>query len=277
MDKCKICLKNAKIIYKAQNGKICDECYNKLPKAVQNNISNLKPRQLKEIMEIIKPPKTKSWASMLGLRLCNYSIIINDWEIRLKNIYEISANFYPTSYCDELGSNYANGIITIKVETRDPHLIIEEPLLTRPVRFIISDISIRYLFPPELLNLINTIQASIKDGSNSLLKYKVKLTIEEEAKRRREREAERRRKEQADRDRKAGKKERRTSHNEAFIQSDYDAALDLLSIKAPFTIEELKRKRNNLIKQYHPDQANGDAGKCSEINNAYDILEKYAI
>lgn len=277
MDKCKICQRNAKILYKVKNGRICESCYNKFPKAVQNSLESLKPRQLKEIMQIVKPAKTKSFASLKSLRLCTYSIIINDWEISLINIYEISVGFHPESYCDDLGSNYANGVITLKIETRKPHIIIEEPLLKRPVQYIISGASIRYLFPPELLNIVNTIQSSIKDGTCSLFRYKVQLTFKEAERRRKEIEAEKKRKEQAEKDRKAGKKEKKKSFNETYIQSDYDEALYILDIIAPFTIEELKKKRNQLIKQYHPDQINGDANKCSEINNAYDILEKYAI
>ena len=61
-------------------------------------------------------------------------------------------------------------------------------------------------------------------------------------------------------------------------------AKEILGIKGPFTVEELRKKRLELIKYYHPDRYPQDSIKqeeanriSKEINEAYDILKKYAI
>lgn len=61
-------------------------------------------------------------------------------------------------------------------------------------------------------------------------------------------------------------------------------AKEILGIKGPFTVEELRKKRLELIKYYHPDRYPQDSIKqeeanriSKEINGAYDILKKYAI
>lgn len=40
------------------------------------------------------------------------------------------------------------------------------------------------------------------------------------------------------------------------------------------TLAELKKARNKLAKQYHPDLAGGSEKHMKEINNAYDLVEK---
>ena len=65
---------------------------------------------------------------------------------------------------------------------------------------------------------------------------------------------------------------------------DLKRAKEILGIKGPFTEEELRKKRLELIKYYHPDRYPQDSIKqeeanriSKEINEAYDILKKYAI
>ena len=58
-------------------------------------------------------------------------------------------------------------------------------------------------------------------------------------------------------------------------KSPLDNAKDLFHVEMPFTKEQIKTIRNELLKKHHPD-AGGSLEKCQEINTAYDLLLKFA-
>ncbi len=54
-------------------------------------------------------------------------------------------------------------------------------------------------------------------------------------------------------------------------------ARQLLRLKETYTVSELKKARNVLMKQFHPDNGrNGSEEVCKKINEAYTLLAKYA-
>ena len=55
-----------------------------------------------------------------------------------------------------------------------------------------------------------------------------------------------------------------------------DEAKSIFNVELPFTEEEIKEKRNLLIKKYHPDNPGGSEEMCKKINECYAILYKYA-
>lgn len=55
----------------------------------------------------------------------------------------------------------------------------------------------------------------------------------------------------------------------------YHDALTLFMIEEPFTLEELKSRRNILIKTFHPDNSSKTNTEAEKINNAFDILKKH--
>ncbi|MBP5608629.1 MAG: hypothetical protein J6X66_10250 [Lachnospiraceae bacterium] len=52
-------------------------------------------------------------------------------------------------------------------------------------------------------------------------------------------------------------------------------AKSIFNVEVPFTEEEIKEKRNLLIKKYHPDNPGGSEEMCKKINECYAILYKY--
>lgn len=59
------------------------------------------------------------------------------------------------------------------------------------------------------------------------------------------------------------------------VASEYEKALKFYGLQMPFTKEELKNKRRQLMKKAHPD-AGGNTEEAEKVNVYYDILIKYA-
>ena len=87
-------------------------------------------------------------------------------------------------------------------------------------------------------------------------------------------EKERQEREQREKERRERQKreQRESTQN---INLEYERALALFMLKTPFTITELKKQRNMLIKSFHPDEG-GTSEYAQHINNAFDVLKKYA-
>lgn len=50
----------------------------------------------------------------------------------------------------------------------------------------------------------------------------------------------------------------------------------IYAVRMPYTTDEIKQKRNILLKKYHPDNAEGSEEMCKKINECYRILCRYA-
>ncbi|MCM1057446.1 MAG: hypothetical protein NC517_07565 [Firmicutes bacterium] len=109
---------------------------------------------------------------------------------------------------------------------------------------------------------------------------KIQKEKEEQEKIRRERaEQERMRRERLERE----KAERERAEREKAQQrkqkqtSSLQQARQLMRVKESYTRAELKKARNALIKQFHPDNTGGgDEEMCKRINTAYNLLLRYA-
>ncbi|MBR1931565.1 MAG: hypothetical protein IJ833_08880 [Lachnospiraceae bacterium] len=51
-----------------------------------------------------------------------------------------------------------------------------------------------------------------------------------------------------------------------------EEAKSIFSVEEPYGIEEIRSKRNLLLKTYHPDNHNGSEEMCKKINECYDLL-----
>ncbi len=97
-------------------------------------------------------------------------------------------------------------------------------------------------------------------------------------KRREHTERKRRRMEQeAERERdKRGGPHVKTDKEPHVSSAALNEAKSIFNVELPFTEEEIKEKRNLLIKKYHPDNPGGSEEMCKKINECYAILYKYA-
>ncbi len=87
----------------------------------------------------------------------------------------------------------------------------------------------------------------------------------------------RRMEEEAERERaKRGGPHVKTDKEPHVSNAALDEAKSIFNVELPFTEEEIKEKRNLLIKKYHPDNPGGSEEMCKKINECYAILYKYA-
>lgn len=64
----------------------------------------------------------------------------------------------------------------------------------------------------------------------------------------------------------------RTNSNNSF---DYYGALNLFMLDEGYTMDELKKQRNRLLKSFHPDEGSEETKKYAQkINSAYEILKR---
>ncbi len=71
----------------------------------------------------------------------------------------------------------------------------------------------------------------------------------------------------------AGKRSERANHAGG---AEFEEAQLIYAVRIPYTTDEIKQKRNILLKKYHPDNADGSEEMCKKINECYRILRKYA-
>jgi len=58
--------------------------------------------------------------------------------------------------------------------------------------------------------------------------------------------------------------------------AELEEAQLIYAVRIPYTTEEIRQKRNILLKRYHPDNAEGSEEMCKKINECYRILCRYA-
>ncbi len=68
------------------------------------------------------------------------------------------------------------------------------------------------------------------------------------------------------------KRYRRTSPGNAQLEE----AKAFFGVDIPFTADEIKQRRNQLLKKYHPDNPDGSEEMCKKINECYALLIRYA-
>lgn len=66
----------------------------------------------------------------------------------------------------------------------------------------------------------------------------------------------------------------RTHHQAGGTENKYEKALLLFSLNPGYTLDELKRKRNELLKKYHPDEGEGNVKITQQVNEYYELLKR---
>lgn len=253
---------------KAKGGVICRECCNALPPSVRESTTDFTPKQLGQLKKLVKPfPKGKwLWRSCGGFGLRPDSIVLNGLEYKLRDLRTVKLNFHPHGLGKE--SSVAVGFMTVVIETRSPHFLIEEEFLPgmTSARYAICGMDIFYTYPSAIEDIMVSLRKAINNGS----------FVIEEAKRQEERI---KREEQIKRENR--QKETARKKTDPHPETPFDAALRRFGLKLPFTREDLRKRRKEIIirENLHPDNHPGVAGgdaKFKELQEAYQILEKFA-
>lgn len=60
------------------------------------------------------------------------------------------------------------------------------------------------------------------------------------------------------------------------VNARLEEAKAFFGVDIPFTADEIKQRRNQLLKKYHPDNPDGSEEMCKKINECYALLIRYA-
>lgn len=156
------------------------------------------------------------------------------------------------------------GICTLVLETKNPHWLLEEPLMDHEiaVQYSIYGDAITYRYTPEMEWTICELQNAISKGHSF---WGIINALNEKRKKEQE---------QA-RNEKRGKNK---NPNQERKITDFERAKKLYGLEIPYTMEELHRRKRALLKNVHPDQSNDPKAteKAQEINRLFDVLKQYA-
>lgn len=244
--KCEMCGKEIYQKTKTRSGCICANCYNSLPIVIRKNGSKLSAKEICEIRKIITNHKSESFTKCENIYICDESIQINEWEVKFKDLRKIELNFHPKAVGN--GRNMAYGILSVIIETKKPHIIIEEAFMDTKVEYRITGKTIHYFYPNTLKNMFDRIQMIIDNKTYNMKDLREEMRI---------------------------KREQRNKQAPKDKDTPFDIAKKLYGVEIPYTEDLLKEIRNRLIKENHPDQG-GSAEFCAKINSAYDLLRKFA-
>ncbi len=242
MANCKLCGKINTEKNKIKNGYICDVCYSLLPDVVKLSVRDIDDIHLKALKKMMTKHKSPYFLKCENVYICEDGIQINEWEMKFKFMDKIYLKFHPTDY--DNGRFKAKGKLGVVIETINPHMIIEEPFMEMSVEYRIHEKDIVYIIPESANSIFREIQKILDNKKYSLKEFREKYYM--------------------------GKHDNNKKQDTAF-----DKAKRLYNVELPYTEEMLRHIRKRLIMEVHPDQG-GSAEKSAEINNAFDLLVRFA-
>lgn len=277
-----------------KNGIICNDCMELLPDSVKLNAKNFTVRQILQLSKMIQPSSSKNWVESGVFGVGKNTISIKKHEFQLKDLREVRLNFHPKAMGPH--PNTVVGTITVVIETRTPHFLIEEPFFPDDVivAYGISGKVITYHYSYTIETLFNLIQECIDkkvyDMTNFIDRYQQAVQKSDEYKKnkanaeaqKKKMEEDQKAKEEADR--KKREEEQRQKQKEekrkAYVGgkrplSPFEEAKILFDVEMPYTTSDIKAIRNKLVKKYHPDLG-GSEEMCKRVNEAYTLLSKFA-
>lgn len=281
-DTCKLCGSgNAEGKIKIKGGRICQRCYVRLPQGVRNSIGSFSAKQLNQIKQIVRiadPPEENIWKVSGRFKVGTYAIYLNGTEYKIKNLRSVRLNFHPK----DLGQkpNTALGMPSIVIETKEPHILIEETFQDSlcEVEYVISGMNITYFYSREIEHVLSCVQGAIDREIPFIPEAKLEMDREEQ-----ERKARKRNRYAGRNDERAKQEERRRKENERKKtqkrdETPLESALRIYGLQQPFSLESLKQRRNLLLKTQpiHPDNG-GTNEKFKEFQSAYEILLKFTV
>lgn len=278
---CGVCKRTAVNRNKIKRGVICEQCLRSLPESVQASADQFTAAQIRSLIQIVHTPAEADYKTIWAysgnrnLKFSKDAMWLGQRLIRIKDLRSIRLDFHAKGIAKD--PNTVTGIITLVIETKSPHFLMEEPITKNDIciSYRISGCEITYEYPYYLDHLIHTVQMCIASGADTFDEAKAKM----EARKRYEEQckAEEEKKRRAQEGQTHTKRNASSAHNTSHAQSPFDAAKKMYGVELPYTKQELKKIRNRLIleKKAHPDIGGSDE-LFKEIQSAYELLLKYA-
>lgn len=265
---CGMCKKEIVSKVKVKKGCICQECYSRLPNAVKNSVKSFTIKQLSDISKVCHEHTEEPKLKIGNLHICFHSIHVNQWEINIKDIKNISLNFHPRQ---SINQGVCCGYITVVIEMMNPHVLIEEPFYDNEVlmRYNIFGYNISYVYNQNVSQVISDIQDAIKKNEltfgraiqNSISQAKQNTYTNSNSESRQ-------------------KQEKRSSSEPKNNSSPFTQAREMFGVEIPYTKDTLKKKRNELIRKWHPDLNKGNEAYARQMTELilknYDLLMEHA-
>lgn len=288
--KCVLCRKKEDGMVKIKagfpHGHICSDCLDSFPESIRMNIERFTVRQLGMLKKIIRRTDSKPWLECGDFGVTNSGVVLKGIEYPIQSLRSVGLNFHPK--CIGKHPKTVSGIVTAVIQTRNPHFLIEEPLfhddITVGYNINGKRISYRYSYETELL--FQKIQECIDSGDGDLASriddyYKSVMNMKKYT------ESKNRYRQKKETD--EGNHGNRDSNNHGWKKTDtdgkrtdtkrplseFDEAKQLFGVQMPYTSNEIKNRRNMLLKKFHPDNKDGSIEMCQKINTSYDLLQKF--
>lgn len=265
--KCSICGKemNKRYLQKIKHDYICSNCYYKLPLFANISLKKYSAKQIKKLIEIKNNVESKVIYEYYDLKIGLNNIKLKEANFKVKDIKKIELCFYPEKILSDsriggmIGAKlfFKNGVC-FEQYVSDNHFSIGYSY-SFPKKFI-------YYYPKWLKAALQEINNQLNVNCENL--QRIETILEEyDAKQYYERTGKE-------------KETKNKTYEKASTQNNINSVLTLENAKKVFgynsdmTLDDIKKRRNMLLKKYHPDQG-GTQAQCTIVNEAYKILKNY--
>lgn len=276
--KCRLCGKRLK--FKDLTNHVCSDCYENLPKCVQENIENLNATEIKKIMskfrtpkQFVNPEQYKVWFRYGAIGVTTTGVVLDKRYIVLfKDIKNFYFDFIPRRRGKE--NNICFGEYSFSFELSGIPYEFRTLVLRDATSYKISNGEFcPDYFPNNLLKLAMYIKKGVADTAHNLEKekrdYETKNGYTYEGDNRSTTN---------ESNAKGANQKKKTYSDTNLKDGDLADALKLFHISFPYTEQELKTVYRKMIRQCHPDQqVRVSALKAEDVNRYYDLLKNYCV
>lgn len=256
--------------HKCLDGMICNTCYSGLPTSVKKSILRFSAADIAKIREhffqtLVMPEED--------------IITFGEWKVDAWIVDRALFEFVPDG--KETSTGKTHGTVVLKLQLIEPKMALCEPVAEESVPVICQYGEQVALLPDcyrekeeeimEKARRKREKMACEKERARRYSEYIHNAFSQEEARREEEerRERERRNRERSENQRR--EEQRRNARGRQESDRLHDA-LVLFGMSMPFTMAELKSRRNMLMKAVHED-AGGDKEYAQKVNAAFDLLK----
>lgn len=285
-----------------KKGMLCHDCYKKLPRSVQKNLTHYSFREVHQILNAASSIREGCFFKVGKFYFSDHTIRVGNFWIDVKNFQSVKLNFHNRRP-PENGKMW--GIPTIQIVTKSSRVAIEEAIFDERTVIkvdyrIDNKKAVTILYPIKLVVIMRLVQKALQLNMQDFTQvheeyYKFLLKQKEREEKRRqeeEREKEERRREEwrqeevrrkegerqeqkREEERRRAEERRRQAYSQSRNQTAFEIANYYFKMARPFTIADLKKRRRALMKAYHPD-AGGTNEQATSINKDFDVLKQYA-
>ena len=262
---CSICNSNESTLISISDGHICESCYNKLipffRETIKQNPDRISKKNILDIFKVFKPvTSTNFWYENSNLKVSEKSIVLWNCEIAFSDILKFSWSYLPTSAVDlkhvkgyfqcyfQFESFYAD------LDIFEKDYVCEYKSGRKERMFAPTEVIFVYKYPFEEFYILASLEDIISSKDYDKV-FDIKANYE------------------------FIRNDNKTA-TEQKEQSRLEKALELyqLDIDVPFTMDQLRARRKQLMKKYHPDLWLDNPEmeeKAKSVTEAYDILKNF--